>query len=31
MVHWRFKLPALVIAAIGVASSMGWLGFGFFW
>ena len=31
MVHWRFKLPALVIAAVAVASSTGWFSFGFFW
>jgi hypothetical protein len=31
MVHWRVKLPALMLAAIGVAASVGWTGFGFFW
>jgi hypothetical protein len=31
MLHWSHKLPAVVLVALGVASSLGWLGFGFFW
>jgi hypothetical protein len=33
MVHWKVKLPALVVVAVGVASSLGFGGFsfGFFW